>query len=655
MTGEAELIYRRDIDGLRAVAIVPVVFYHAAIPFFSGGFVGVDVFFVISGFLITGLIVDDLAGERFSLAHFYERRIRRIFPALMAVMAFCVAAGWLFMVPDDYRRLGLSIIATALFSSNIFFWRQSGYFDGPSNEVPLLHTWSLAVEEQFYILFPLYLIVLTRWMPKYRTAITLVVCLISFFVAAVAVFLKPSAVFYLAPTRAWELLIGSLIALGVLRPARNAIARNGLSLLGLTLIFLACFSYSRYTVFPGMSALLPTVGAGLIILNTSTGVSAILSSAPFVFVGRISYSLYLWHFVLLAFASYLKVDGLTAGESAFVLALGAAVSLLSWHFIEQPVRLSRNRMLRAPWLFAFSAVPVGLFCIFGGVIALSGGEIGRAGRGGFVATSSLAVNCLGDEFNGVNLPLCGVGNGSGPLRFALWGDSHAQSLRAAIDESLVGRDISGVLIGAYNCAALLGVSHSLNTHCKAYNDEILAYLAAAPSVQTVILAGFWAGYAESTAFGAPYDSLHIDAQRQQSATAPPSSTVDQNHEAFAAGLENTVAALKAAGKSVWIVGPVPEQKFSIPKALYIQSFNIFRNTPLAITFEDFEARDAYAISLLVKIAKKYDVGLIWPHKVLCTSSRCGVERNGTPLYIDRSHLSEFGAKSIATIFRPIFP
>jgi peptidoglycan/LPS O-acetylase OafA/YrhL len=188
VTGEAELIYRRDIDGLRAVAIVPVVFYHAAIPFFSGGFVGVDVFFVISGFLITGLIVDDLAGERFSLAHFYERRIRRIFPALMAVMAFCVAAGWIFMVPDDYRRLGLSIIATALFSSNIFFWRQSGYFDGPSNEVPLLHTWSLAVEEQFYILFPLYLIVLTRWMPKYRTAITLVVCLISFFVAAVAVF-----------------------------------------------------------------------------------------------------------------------------------------------------------------------------------------------------------------------------------------------------------------------------------------------------------------------------------------------------------------------------------------------------------------------------------------------------------------------------------
>jgi peptidoglycan/LPS O-acetylase OafA/YrhL len=205
--------YRADIDGLRAVAVVPVVLFHAGSSIFRGGYIGVDVFFVISGYLITSVIKTEINSKTFSIAAFYQRRIRRIFPALVVVILFCLVAGFVLLTPADYLSLGKSAIATAFFVSNIFFWQQSNYFDTPATEKPLLHTWSLSIEEQFYLFYPWFIIFCSRFSQQFRNLTILIVCLLSFAASAMLVYVKPSATFYLGPTRAWELLFGGLIAL----------------------------------------------------------------------------------------------------------------------------------------------------------------------------------------------------------------------------------------------------------------------------------------------------------------------------------------------------------------------------------------------------------------------------------------------------------
>ena len=308
------LRYRADVDGLRAIAVIPVVFYHANIWPFNGGFVGVDVFFVISGYLITWLIASEIDIGAFTVARFYERRIRRIFPALFVMMAFCAAVGCYLLPPDDYKLLGQSVVAATLFSSNILFWRHSGYFDVPASQQLLLHTWSLAVEEQFYLVFPLYLLFVRRHLPLWCKQITLLVCVLSFGFNVLTVKNHGHAAFFLASHRVWELLVGALLALELV-PRANALLRNILGLSGLGLIFFAVFSFSATTSFPGMAALLPVVGTAFILwagVGGSSATTRLLSRAEFVFVGKISYSLYLWHFPLLAFAGYLSLKQFNA-------------------------------------------------------------------------------------------------------------------------------------------------------------------------------------------------------------------------------------------------------------------------------------------------------------------------------------------------------
>ena len=211
--------YRPDIDGLRALAVVPVILYHGGVPGFSGGFVGVDVFFVISGYLIAGIIHRELQSDSFSIAGFYERRVRRILPALVVVLVASAIAGWFLLLPDAFSDLGGAIAATSLFASNIWFWRNSGgYFDRASEFEPLLHTWSLAVEEQFYLFFPLLMILIARRSPKFQLACITILCAISFVLAAFSVHWKPGPTFYLLPTRAWELGLGVILALGMFAP-----------------------------------------------------------------------------------------------------------------------------------------------------------------------------------------------------------------------------------------------------------------------------------------------------------------------------------------------------------------------------------------------------------------------------------------------------
>ncbi|CUH78797.1 O-acetyltransferase OatA [Tritonibacter multivorans] len=373
--------YRSEIDGLRSVAVLPVILFHAGFTAFGGGFVGVDVFFVISGYLITTIIVDELAQGKFSILKFYERRARRILPALFVVCLVSLVMAWMFLLKHDFKDFARSIVATATFSSNIYFWLESDYFDTAAELKPLLHTWSLAVEEQFYIFFPPLLMLL---FPKGQRFVVFSLGVLFTLSLIGALWLLPrdtSGAFYLLPTRAWELLIGSFCALylrgNVL--ALPVLAQNTLSALGLGMIGYSVFTFSKFTPTPGLTTLLPTVGTALIILFARPGtfVQKLLSLRAMVGIGLISYSAYLWHQPLFSFARHNALHEPPWQVMVALIALTLLLAWASWKFIETPLRhstASQNRVfvLSSGGLAAFLAV--GLFVNFNAALPYGNGR-----------------------------------------------------------------------------------------------------------------------------------------------------------------------------------------------------------------------------------------------------------------------------------------
>ncbi len=369
--------YRREIDGLRAMAVLPVIFFHAGFGLFSGGFVGVDVFFVISGYLITTVILNEKQAGTFTLRRFYERRARRILPALFLVMLCCLPFAWWWMLPVEMEKFSRSLVAVSIFASNILFRKESGYFDSAAELKPLLHTWSLGIEEQYYVLFPLFIMLAWKLGRRFIVAILLVLLVASLAFAEYKIAHKPAAAFYLLPSRGWELLLGALVAfymenaaqspsearrgaagqslifLGVKTPSKRSVNNIG-GILGIALIAYAVVAFDNATPFPGIYALVPTVGAALIILcaTPQTFAGKLLGSKPLVGVGLISYSAYLWHQPLFAFA---RISGAEKTSSTLLMALAGASLLFayfSWKYVETPFRSSTRVSRRAIWLFA---------------------------------------------------------------------------------------------------------------------------------------------------------------------------------------------------------------------------------------------------------------------------------------------------------------
>lgn len=345
--------YRAEIDGLRAFAVVPVIFYHAGFKLFSGGYTGVDVFFVISGYLITTILLAELATGAFSLIHFYERRVRRIVPALFVMMFVCLPVAWFLLLPDGMKKFSASLVAVSFFASNILFWQTSGYFDSATELKPLIHTWSLAVEEQYYILFPLFLMIVWKLQTRWIVGLLGIVFVASFAGAQWLSVTHPSFAFYMLPTRAWELLVGTFVAFyhahGNIKIHNHAIEQCG-SCIGLLLITFAFFSYDDQTPFPSIYSLAPTLGAAFIIIFAThkTAVGKLLGSKIFVYIGLISYSAYLWHQPLFAFVRErsLEVPSIYLMGALIILSFGFAY--LSWRYIERPFRhkylFTRNRV-----------------------------------------------------------------------------------------------------------------------------------------------------------------------------------------------------------------------------------------------------------------------------------------------------------------------
>ena len=336
------LSYRREIDGLRAIAVLAVVFYHADFTWFSGGYVGVDVFFVISGYLISSIILTEIERGRFTLKHFWMRRIRRILPALFTVCLISMPVAWYLMMPYQLEKFLLSIGAVALFISNIFMWKSSGYFADDALEVPLLHTWSLSVEEQFYFLYPIFLVLFFKIGRRRNLTVTLMILLLASLVMAQWGALNaPVANFFILPTRAWELLMGAvaarLLAMGL---PENPKLSNLLASVGFALILFAIVFYVENTPIPGFLTLVPTLGATLIILFATprTMVGKLLSTRLAVGIGLISYSFYLWHYPVFSFAKLSDLHGLNGLLPWILISVSAALAYTSWRYVENPFR-----------------------------------------------------------------------------------------------------------------------------------------------------------------------------------------------------------------------------------------------------------------------------------------------------------------------------
>jgi peptidoglycan/LPS O-acetylase OafA/YrhL len=387
------MIYRREIDGLRSFAVLPVIFFHAGFSLFSGGYVGVDVFFVISGFLITTIIIEDMKVGRFSVLNFYERRARRILPALFFVMLVSIPFAWMLLSPSDLRDFARSFVSIAVFASNFLFWMESGYFDTAAELKPMLHTWSLAVEEQYYVLFPLLILAAWRLGTRRLVALIAAIAAISLLIAEVQVRTAPSAAFFLLPARAWQLLVGSIAAFVVVYwryyPSlieKHRVSCEVLGTIGLIMIVWATFRFDEHMPFPGLTALVPTLGTALVLLfsTSRTLVGRLLGLAPLVGIGLISYSAYLWHQPIFAFTRHAALGEVPALVMLGLSAVTLVLAYLSWRFVEQPFRA--RKVISRRTIFAFSAAGMAAFI-----------AIGLAGHFGYNSVTQLRLQGVDPE------------------------------------------------------------------------------------------------------------------------------------------------------------------------------------------------------------------------------------------------------------------
>ncbi|MEI6799366.1 MAG: acyltransferase family protein [Pseudomonadota bacterium] len=627
------LKYRPEIDGLRAIAVLPVILFHAGFSTFSGGFVGVDVFFVISGFLITSIIVKDVEAGTFSFWDFYERRARRILPALFLVMLCCIPFAWMWMLPMELKAFSTSVVSVCLFVTNVLFWRQSGYFDAAAELKPLLHTWSLAVEEQFYIIFPIAILLLWRFGRRNVISSIALVVILSLALSQYASNHYPSANFYLLPTRAWELMAGALCSFAIVG---HSIPRdNILSLAGLAAIVVSVFAYDETIPFPSLYALLPVLGTCAILLFARQGtlVGALLSMKPVVGIGLISYSAYLWHQPLFAFA---RIRSLTEPTSQLMLLLAVAsiaLAYLSWRFVEVPARRrgawplpSRRTAFATLGVVAAAFITAGMAGHFtkGFPTRLSAEQMELEQR--VAVNHGLSEDCEGD----FNLsPHCRT---SDTPEVILWGDSFAMHLLDGVRAS--NPNLSIVQLTSSVCGPFIGIAPtsadypiSWANKCLHFNDQVLDFIKRTKSVKYAVL---------SSPFGQFVGDGSLVLTSEQKVVVGSTVAVDT--------FRRTLETLISLGIKPIVFSPPPSPGFDAGKCLVnAQRFNEDRRT-CDFNFEQAAARQKAVRDFLTEIAKDYRV--IWLDPAICDGDNCAAGKDGVFIYRDGGHLSHEGSAYI---------
>lgn len=617
--------YRPDIDGLRAIAVLAVVFHHLSPTLLPGGYVGVDVFFVISGYLITRIIGQEVEQGRFSFSAFYARRVRRLFPALYVVLAFVLVAGWFLLLPVDYVATLKAAAGTVVFGSNFVFWKElsEGYFASDAKLNPLLHTWSLAVEEQFYLIYPVLLLLGIRFFRSRLKMLLLAAFLLTLVASAIVVRTDPVAVFFLSPYRAWELLAGALLATVRLPVVREAWSFHLLGLAGLLAVLLPAFVYTPETVFPGLAALPPVLGAAaLIYVGSHRGMIAtrLLSLPLLVFIGLISYSLYLWHWPLVVFARFVTPEPLTAAMVVALFALSILLAWLSYRFVETPFRTGAPRQWAVPSL------------AIAGVALLAVGVSGIVQQG-YKQRFDDAVLAF-DEARNPTIPYrgchvdeqCIVGDDAVQPTIVLWGDSHMLAWAPGLDEVLAAQGKSAYLYYTPACPPFLGVEVTRKSNCRTRNEAVRAEILADDNIDTVILAARW---------GLNFDNPKWFVRADSTGQAKPP----------ARGIANTVAALDDMGKRILVVGPVPVWKRDVPMM-------IARNLAYGWSVESQsleEHRNSHAefYGLMRALtAARPHMAFIDPAESICRSG-CETHNGVKPYYRDEHHLSVEGARKYA--------
>lgn len=657
---EAKDAYRADIDGLRAFAVLAVVLYHAQPRIAPGGFVGVDVFFVISGYLITRLLDRDILENRFSLMRFYERRVRRIFPALFAMLAVTTVVSALVLIPSDFQAFGRNAVGAAAFVSNFFLWMQGSYFESAEAR-PLLHTWSLAIEEQFYLVFPLVLVVLRREWPDRTIPVLSSIALCSFVASIVALSVAPTAAFYLPQYRIWELLGGSLLALGAFPAWRNAAARELGGALGLVLLLGATFGLSEATPFPGPAALLPCLGTMLIIhagTGGQTAVSRVLATKPMVAVGLISYSVYLWHWPVIVFFTYYTIDHPSLAEALALVVLSFTLGALSWRFIEAPFRQPSSPSSRAgSGSLSGPVCAMTTIVVAGSVIYLAQGFPQRFPTTVHTLSGyALSQNALADECSSTDLQLmrgspCTIGSAQTPSVF-LWGDSHAGALFGALQDIARNGGPSTVYGATPRCPPLLGIG--TDATCIAGNQERLEYVLARPEISKVILAARWALYSRgrATNHGPAETNAGLPVLEDSDGREYPQFTIEAR-QGLRRGLYALVDRLLAAGKHVVVIYPVPEMGYDIPSTMARLAAEGRMPNVFAVPEKRFFYRQRFSIALLDGLGSHRNLTRVYPDRALCPSDRCFGFIDGTPLYFDSHHLSIPGSQRLKPALRSV--
>jgi peptidoglycan/LPS O-acetylase OafA/YrhL len=645
---EVRPAYRPDIDGMRAVAVLLVVFNHLTTTRCRGGYIGVDVFFVISGYLIGATILAEMRAGEFTLANFYERRIRRIFPALFVMLMVASALAYVCLLPSEVIAFAKSLIAAMLSVSNMLFWLQSGYFDVASGSKPLLHTWSLGVEEQFYIVFPLFLLAVYRWFPRAMKSALWSVVVVSLALAAWFAY-QPgdTTAFFVAPLRSWELLLGAIASQGYLPKMKTPLQRNVGSLAGLMLILIPAMTYTAATPFPGIAAVPPVVGAVLLIGAGDSGsslVGRLLSWRPVVFIGLISYSLYLWHWPLKVFYSanlaFQRVQHAEKIEQVTVFVGSLVLATLSWRFVETPFRKGKYRPARRR-LFAMSAVGAGWIAAMAALMIGTHGFASRFSADVLQADRFAAMGPApgwrsGECFIEVGKTLGGADDLStfdkttcmhedpSKRQYLLYGDSHAADLYPGLVS--VFPELNILQANVSSCVPQMKMSEQGESACSQLSAYIFGDFLIHHHVDGVLLSAHW-----------------------------------QDDELPELG--RTVAWLKQRGIPVIVIGPGIEFNGSMPRLVAVW----MRDGRPAGFMDDFRSHQPEELDrTMAKLARdQWKVPYISVYDDLCRSQAEIVAKaqpemaggcpvfgvQGAPLLVDSNHFSEEGSILLAQTIR----